>query len=109
MQKISAESSELVSSLVEYAQRKEMVAIEKSVLHVTYSDGKKAEVALTDDGVFVVAEGRIKKISGKKLVGSSREEFEKAIRGTKDRVKVHISSGVFEVLGKEFGEFTVSL
>ena len=106
MQKFTAETSELIDGLTEYAQRKDLVAIEKGVLHISYGD-KKAEVVLGEDNVFVVSDGKIRKIEGKKLVDSTKEEMEKAIQGAKDRVKGNLSSEVLDVLKKEFGDFTI--
>mgnify|MGYP001610583862 CR=1 FL=1 len=107
MQKISSEASELITALIEFAQRKELIAIEKSVLQVSYDDGKKAEIVLTDLGVFVVLREGVKKISGRKLLDSNREELEKALAETKDKMKGKLSSEVLEVLRKEFGEFEI--
>ncbi len=109
MQKISGEATELMGALIEYSQRKELIAIEKSVLQVSYSKGeKRAEVVLTEDGVFVVFDGVVNKISSGKLVKSNVTEMEKALKETKDRLKGKIDSGVLKVLGKELGEFSIS-
>jgi tetrahydromethanopterin S-methyltransferase subunit A len=109
MQKISGEGSELIGALIEYVQRKDLIALEKGVLQVSYSGGKKkAEVVLTDSGDFVVGEKGVRKISKGKLVESDRKELEKALADTKDRLKGKMDSKVLEVLKKEFGEFEIS-
>ncbi len=109
MQKVSAEASELMNSLMEYSQRKDLVSVEKSVLQISYGKDKKAEIVLTDSGVFVVSDGVIKKISAGKIVDSDRNEFEKALASTKDKLKLNFSNEVFDALKKEFGEFRINL
>jgi len=110
MQKFSGEASELMSALMEYAQRKEFVSLEKSVIQVKYDKDKKAEIVVTDSDVFVVTQGgKIQKISGKKLGDSNGKELETEVKKMKDKVRINLDSDVFDVLKKEFGEFTVSL
>ena len=57
--------------------------------------------------MFVVLREGVKKISGRKLLDSNREELEKALAETKDKMKGKLSSEVLEVLRKEFGEFEI--
>tara|TARA_Y100000034_G_C6860795_1_gene391733 strand:- start:178 stop:1551 length:1374 start_codon:yes stop_codon:yes gene_type:complete len=109
MQRVNGEATELINALVEYAQRKELVAIEKGVIQINYKDGL-AEAVVTDSGVFVVSQGgEIRKVSGKKLVKSDRGELEKALKETKDRTKVSLDSDVLDALKKEFGTFSIGL
>jgi len=104
--KLSRDASDLVKELVEYNQRKELVAIEKSVIQVSYGDNK-AELVLTDSIVFVVEPSSIRKISGNKLVDSDREELEGAISKTKDKTTAKLDSKILEILKKEFKDFTI--
>lgn len=106
IQKLSAEASELIQNLMEYSQRKELVASAKGVLQISFEKGK-AEVVLTDLSVFVVENGKIRRIASGKLIMSDEKELQKAIEETKDRGKMTLSGHVFEILKKEFGEFSV--
>jgi predicted nucleotidyltransferase len=108
---IKRNSTELIRELIDYAQRKELVAIEKGVMQVKYGhgggtgDGKVGELVLTDSITFFVDSGKINKISSEKLTESSPQELEKALKNTKDRAKVQLDSKVLDVLKKELGNF----
>ena len=102
------EGTELIKDLLDYHQRKEIVAVEKSVLQVSFGD-KKGELVLTDSGTFFIEGGRIMKVAKEGFKVSSKEEFEKALSDTRDRTKAKIDSYIFDVLKKELGEFIVSL
>jgi predicted nucleotidyltransferase len=106
MHRISAESVELSDALTEYAQRKELVAIQKSTILIKHKEGN-AELMITDGSVFLVDRGKISKIVGKKLVKSSEDDLREASKKAKDNLKVSLSSEVLDVLKKEFGEFEI--
>lgn len=101
-------ATDLIESLIDYAQRKELVAVEKSVIQITYGN-KKAEVVLTDVATFVVNTEGIKKTVSGKLVEADRKDLEKAISETKDKTKAKLDSKIIKVLEKEFGEFEIIL
>ncbi len=106
MQNMSRDAGDLINALIEYSQRKDLVAIEKSVLHISYGN-KKAEAVITDKGIFVSKDDGIFKISGKKFAESSREELEKALSETKNKVSQKLSSEAIVVLNKELGDFEI--
>ncbi len=106
MHKLSRDATDLVNAVIEYTQRKELVAIEKSVMQISYKD-KKVEIVVTDSGVFVVEPSNIRLIKAGKLVESDRKSLEEAITKTKDKIKVNLDSKVLEVLKEEFGDFTI--
>ncbi|MAG38266.1 hypothetical protein CMI45_02685 [Candidatus Pacearchaeota archaeon] len=108
MQKFTAEANELISVLTEYAQRKELVAIEKSLIQVKGKKGN-GELMVTDKETFLVQSGKISKIVGKKLVDSNEEELREASKKAKDSLKVSLSGNVFSVLQKELGDFEIVL
>jgi hypothetical protein len=102
-------AGDLIRELIDYAQRKELIAVEKGIIQISFSSGKnKGELVLTDSGEFFVESGRIMKIEKNKMQVSDRKEFEEAIAKTKDRTKVKLDSGVLNVLEKELGEFELS-
>ncbi|MBU0466941.1 MAG: hypothetical protein KKF39_04705, partial [Nanoarchaeota archaeon] len=107
MQRYSRDTADLVDSLTEYSQRKELVSVERGIMQISYQ-GKKAEVVSTDEGVFVVEKDKIRKVDGKKLVESDRKVFEGALKNTKEKLKFDLPCEVMEVLKKEMGEFTIS-
>lgn len=104
LQRFSADANDLISSLVEYLQRKELVSVQKGVVLISYS-GKKAEIVLTDSGIFFVSAEGIKKIGKKEFEGSDKKELEEALKKTRERLQVKLDSSVLNILKKELGEF----
>lgn len=103
------DSAELINSLIEYSQRKELAAIEKSIIPISYGN-KKAEIVITDHGVFVTdAEGMVKKVSGEALKDSNKTEMDEALQGTKNKLRVSLTSHAFEAIRKSLGDFEMSL
>jgi predicted nucleotidyltransferase len=107
MQNYSREASGLTDALTEYTQRKELVSVEKGIMQIMVGDNK-AEIVATDEGFFVIEVEKIRKVAGKKLVDSSKEELEKALKDTKDRLKFALPVEVLDVIKKELGDFVVS-
>ncbi|MCH7568082.1 MAG: nucleotidyltransferase domain-containing protein [Nanoarchaeota archaeon] len=108
MDNLRRDASELIRELIDYSQRKELIATEKGVIQVSFSD-KTGELVLTDLGIFFIEAGRIMKVGKSRFDISNRKELEEAISETKDRVKLKLNSNVFEVLKKELGEFSLSV
>ncbi len=108
LQRISRDGSDLISALIEYSQRKELVNAQKGVVLISYG-GKKGEIVLTDAGVFFVSEGKIRIVGDKVLVDSEKKELEEAIAKTKDRLQIKLSFDVLGVLKKELGDFEIIL
>lgn len=111
MHKLSAEASELIDALTEYSQRKELVALQKSVVQIKYGKDKekKAELMVSNDDVFVISDGQIRKIVKGKLIKSDEKSLNDASKKAKDSLKVNLNSEVMKVLQKEFGEFSFSV
>ena len=106
LHKISRDAFELTSTLMEYAQRKEMAEYDKSVLRVSFGE-KKAEIILTGAGVFVIlSDGRINKIEDKKVVFSDKKELDSALAKNEKSAK-GFTSDLLEIIKKEFGEFVI--
>jgi len=106
--KIKRNASELIQSLVEYAQRADLVSAEKGTMQIIFENGRKAELVLLGENNFVVEAGRIRKVSAAKLVESNKAELEKAIQDNKGKLSTAVSSEIFEVLKKEFGKFEIN-
>ncbi len=106
MQRFSRETSELIESLVEYAQRKELVSAQKGIMQINYGNNK-AEIIATDAGVFLVEMDKIRKVADGKLIAVDKKEFEKALSETKERLKYNLDAKVLEVIRKELGDFEV--
>jgi uncharacterized protein (UPF0332 family) len=108
MDNVKKMTAELIRELVDYSQRKELIAMEKGLIQVSFGN-KRGEIVLTDSGNFFVEGGRIMKIGSKNFSLSNQKEFEVAISNTKDRTKVKLGSKVLEVLKKELGDFELNI
>ena len=101
MDNVKKMTAELIRELVDYSQRKELIATEKGLIQVSFGN-KKGKIVLTDSGAFFVEENRIMKIGLKNFSVSNQKDFEEAIARTKDRTKVNLKSDVLDVLKKAF-------
>jgi predicted nucleotidyltransferase len=106
LQRISADANDLISSLVEYLQRKELVTAQKGVVQVSFNN-KKGEIVLTDSGAFFVGDKGIKKIGKKVFSDSDEKELKEAISKTRDSLQVKLDSEILDVLKKELGSFEI--
>ncbi len=108
MQRISRDANDLINSLVEYVQRRELVSAQKGVIQIL-SSGKKGELVITDLGSFFVSESGIKKIENKSLIDADKKQLEEAVTKTSDRLQIKLTSEILQVLKKELGDFEIIL
>ncbi len=107
---LKKDAVELIRSLVEYAQRADLICEEKgTMMQIIYDGNRKAELVLAGKDCFLVEGREIKKIHGDKLelVHSSKEELEKALAENKGKLSTKISGEVFHALEKALGKFEV--
>ncbi len=107
---LKKDAIELIRSLVEYAQRADLICEDKgTMMQIIYAGNRKAELVLTGKDCFIVEGKDIKKISGEKLqlINSSREELEKALAESKGKLSTRISGEVFHTIEKTLGKFEV--
>jgi predicted nucleotidyltransferase len=111
MNKMRRDSVGLIRELVDYAQRVELVAIQKGVMQIKFGDNfdKVGELVLTDSGEFFVESGRIMGVSSEKFNVSDAKDFDKAIKETKDRTDLKLKSKTLRVLEKELGAYEIML
>ena len=95
-------SVEIVDALVEYTQRCDMVAVDRSRFIIKGRD-LEADVLFLSS-VFVVRGKKIEKLSGSKLIVSSSQEIEKALLASKNK-NMKIDFKALDTLRKIFGEF----
>ena len=106
--KIKRDATELIQSLVEYAQRADLVSAEKGTMQIIFENGRKAELVLLGDKNFVIETGRIRKIENSKITESNKADLEKAIQDNQGKLSTSVSNEVFEILRKELGKFDIS-
>ena len=101
---------ELIRSLVEYAQRAELINTEKgTIIKIAYANNRKAELVLTGKENFLIEGREIRKISGEKLVNSTKEELEKALAESKGKISTTIPGEIFHTLEKVLGKFELTI
>lgn len=107
MHRITREASELIDTITEYSQRKELSSLEKGMARIEFGD-KKAEVLSTEKGIFLVEQtGEISKLHGSGFKESSRKDLEAALSASKNRDSFSFTQDTYEALKKKFGNFTI--
>ena len=82
----------LINDLIEYSQRKDLIALEKSRIRLKYKeDGKEksAELFISNEKSFLVNGKVIKKITNK-IQDSNIKEFTESVAKQKSKQKYHI-------------------
>ena len=117
---VRRDASELVNNLVEYAQRRELIALEKKRILIKYKEkekSKEGELFATKDFIFVVPDSsetkeaieKIQKINKEgKILASSREELIDAVKTVWEE-KLKLNTEILEALGKIFGKFELAM
>src|SRR3989338_4341848 len=106
VQRVSRDATDLIGALIEYQQRKDLALMGRGIMQIRAGDSV-FDIVLTDAGVFVAGASGVRKIVGEALVESSKVDLEKALEGTKDRMKLSLSADVLSILKKELGSFSL--
>jgi len=112
--KIRKDASILINELIEYSQRSEFMALEKSRMRLKYMEKGKpavAELLHTGDASFLFQENKVKKITNKIEASDMKEVSAHVEAQKKQGVKkgLEISPKIFEMVKKELGEFEIIL
>ncbi len=105
---VKRDASEFMNSLIEYAQRADLISAERGTLRLTYQ-GRKAELVIFDKTAFLIEGKEIKKIAEGVIVNSTSEEFEKALVEQKGKLTTKVSNELFSILTKSLGNFELEL
>lgn len=95
----------LINQLIDYGQRCDLIAFDKARMQIV-SKGGRAELVITNKGAFIVQGTTIKKITTK-LVESSFNEMNEAVKAQIGEVQTKVSPKIFEILRKELGDFEI--
>ncbi len=101
------EASTLISDLIEYSQRCDLVFFEKGRMKLKFNQ-ESGELILSDKNAFLFKNNKVFKITDK-LEDSNMEEVSKSLEIQKNKKDVGFNPKIFEVLRKELGNFEVSL
>ncbi len=104
---VKRDATELIGSLVEYAQRADLVSAKKGNMEITYGN-RKAELVLMGNENYLIEGKSIKKISNGNLVESNTQDFEKSLNENKGKLSTKVSGELFRVLEKALGKFEIS-
>ncbi len=106
---VARSAHELISAILEYSQRRELLEMQKSRIEVIYKEGKetkRAELFIFKDAAFIlpdIAKDDIKKFSEGKIVESSKDELKQWLAKKVGEKK--ISPELMSYMKKAFGEF----
>lgn len=103
------DASLLINAIIDYGQRCDFISLDKSRMQISYGSEKnkqRAELIITDAGVFFIQGVSVKKITDK-LKDSTIDEFNEAIRAQKGKIQTKLAPEVFDVLRKELGNFEI--
>ena len=107
VENVKKDAFDLIEALTEYAQRADLVSARKGTMQVIYSS-RKAELVLLGKDNFLVEGNSIRKISGGKIIDSSKEELEKSISDNKGKIHTQVSGELFAALEKVLGRFEIA-
>jgi len=108
---IRKNASILISELIDYSQRSDLVALEKGRMRLRYKKAGKdmtAELLHCNRVSFLFAEGNVKKITNK-TENSSKKEVSEYVEQQKSKKGLEVDPRVFELVKKELGEFEIVL
>jgi len=99
----------LINHLIEYSQRRDLVDIRKMQAVIAYGKNKEKHLDMfLTDPLFIIEEGKLKKIEEDKLVDGIQEEFDKVLSEQKGK-PVAISDKILSLIKREFGEFSLGI
>ena len=101
----------LINDLIDYAQRAELMTLEKGRMRLKHGkDGKEhmAELIISGGEAFLIEGNSIKKITDK-LRDSEMKELTEAIERQKANKSLQIDPKIFDVLRKELGDYEIVL
>ena len=102
-------ASILINSLIEYSQRCDLMALEKTRLKLKYKEAGKehtAELLICDNEAFLFLKSEIKRLTDRISI-SNIEEVSKAVEKKKSKQSVELNPKVFELLKKELREYEI--
>jgi len=104
-------ASILINGLVEFAQRKDLVALEKGRMRIKYQEKGKsavAELLICDGTGFLFRQNIIKKLTDN-IYNSNMDEVSKCIHNQKSKKDVEVNPKIFDLVKKELGKFEIVL
>ena len=111
---LSKAAHELISVLLEYIQRKEVLELDKCKIRIIYKtkvDGKEVkrigEIVPFKNFAFIIPDislDEVKKITNKKVQDSNKEELKEALK-KKEIMEKKVTPELLSVLKKLFGDF----
>lgn len=102
------DASVLINELIDYGQRCDFVAIDKSRMQIITEDKKRYDLVITNSGTFLIDGTKISKI-GNEIEESSIDELNKAIEEQKGKLQTRANAEIFGKLKENLGNFDIVL
>ena len=99
----------LIGDLIEYSQRKDLAAVEKTRIRLKYEERgaeKFADLIVGDKETFLIVGNSIEKITDK-TEASNAQELSKAVEKQKAKKNVEVDPNVFDFVKKKLGKFEI--
>jgi len=99
----------LINHLIEYGQRRDLVEIRKMQVVIAYGKNKEKHLDMfLINPLFIMEEGKLKKVEDDKLVDGVQEEFDKALGEQKGK-PIAMSDKILSLIKREYGEFSLAM
>lgn len=102
------EATLLINDLVEYSQRIDLAALERSRMTLSYDNGKNCELLITKDCAYLMVENIVKKISEKGVSDSDMTEISKAAEEVPNK-EIKVNPKYFSLIEGVIGKFEILL
>jgi predicted nucleotidyltransferase/uncharacterized protein (UPF0332 family) len=108
IERIRKEATILINELINYGQRCDFVAIDKSRMQIITEDKKRYDLIITNTGAFLIEGTNVQKITDN-ITESSIDELNKAIDEQKGKLQTKTKAEIFEKLKAKVGNFDIIL
>jgi len=99
----------LINHLIEYSQRRDLVDIRKVQVVVAYGKNKEKHLDMfLTNPIFIIDDGKLKKIEEDNIVDGVQEEFDKVL-GEQKGNPIAISDKILSLIKRDYGEFSLGI
>jgi predicted nucleotidyltransferase/uncharacterized protein (UPF0332 family) len=99
----------LINHLIEYGQRRDLANIRQMQAVIAYGKNKEKHLDMfLTNPIFIIEDGKLKKIEDDKIIEGIQEEFDKALSEQKGK-PVSLNDKVLSLIKKEYGEFSLGI
>jgi len=107
VENVRKNATTLINHLIEFNQRCEISNMQKGRVHIKTKD-RQYELVLTENNLFVIDAGKVKKLSHSKIEDSTIEELTRDIESSHGK-ELALAEKELEILKKHLGNFEIIL